>query len=86
MREILHQAGGLVMNGQNVLMVTSRQSRRCWLFPKGDIDPGQTAETAARREIMEEAGVGESMHGREKRLRRWVTLAQAARRFAGDSP
>lgn len=39
-----------------VLMVTSRSSGQ-WIFPKGCIDPGFTAPSAALQEALEEAGV-----------------------------
>lgn len=46
------------MLGDNgtIALVKSRNSQS-WLFPKGGIDEGETEEEAARREIMEEAGL-----------------------------
>lgn len=33
------------------------KDRGAWQIPKGEIDPGEDAETAARREVLEELGV-----------------------------
>lgn len=45
------------MNGDaiDILLVTSRDTGR-WVLPKGNIEPGETGETAAAREAAEEAG------------------------------
>lgn len=66
--EILHQAGGVVFrfdtvkNRYKILMVTSKRDFNKWLFPKGDIDAGDTDRYTARKEVLEEAGiVGEVM-------------------------
>ena len=37
-------------------VVTSRRTGR-WVFPKGNIDPGMTAQDAAAQEALEEAGL-----------------------------
>jgi 8-oxo-dGTP pyrophosphatase MutT (NUDIX family) len=60
--ERLRQAGGIVVQRRGsraarVLMVTSRRQPDVWIFPKGDIEPGESAARAARREVIEEAGV-----------------------------
>ena len=47
-----HDAGDL-----RVLIVTARQNPSHWIFPKGHIERGETAEDAALREAEEEAGV-----------------------------
>ncbi len=39
-----------------LLLVTSRRTGR-WIFPKGNLDPGESAGRAAAREAYEEAGV-----------------------------
>jgi mutator protein MutT len=54
-------AGGVVVrrtgDGPRVLLVTARRQPGQWVFPKGHIEPGETPEQAAVREVEEEAGV-----------------------------
>jgi 8-oxo-dGTP pyrophosphatase MutT (NUDIX family) len=54
-------AGGVVtrmVNGQReYLLVEASRVRGLWVLPKGHIEPGETAEAAAVREVEEEAGV-----------------------------
>ena len=54
-------AGGVVariVDGEReYLLVEARNSRGVWVLPKGHIEPGETAEVAAVREVQEEAGV-----------------------------
>lgn len=58
---IIRKGGGLVVRarrgGLQCLLVTSRSRPDRWILPKGTVDPGETYEQAARREISEEAGV-----------------------------
>lgn len=52
-------AGGIVLgDGGTIALVQSRRSG-FWTFPKGHVDEGETDEEAARREILEEAGVSD---------------------------
>lgn len=55
-----HSAGGVVytvIDGElKVLLIKNRFDGR-WTIPKGYIDPGETSEAAAVREIEEETGV-----------------------------
>jgi 8-oxo-dGTP pyrophosphatase MutT (NUDIX family) len=54
-------AGGVVARtlGQKreYLLVESRANRGEWVLPKGHIEPGETPEETAVREVQEEAGV-----------------------------
>lgn len=54
------QAGGIVVrtDGETprVLLVRARRNPH-WIFPKGHVEPGESAEAAAVREVREEAGV-----------------------------
>jgi 8-oxo-dGTP pyrophosphatase MutT (NUDIX family) len=53
----------LVRNNKvEVLLLTSRSTRR-WIIPKGNIESGQTPESAALAEAYEEAGVSGVVHG-----------------------
>jgi len=48
-------AGGIVVRGDEVLMIRDRYGR--WTFPKGHIEAGETPREAAVREVREETGV-----------------------------
>lgn len=50
-------------NGLQILMITSRETRR-WVIPKGGRMAGKTDVEAAAIEAMEEAGVVGSLEGR----------------------
>ena len=49
-------AGGLVIDGDRILLISTRNGRR-WQLPKGHIERGETPEQAAVREVREETGV-----------------------------
>jgi 8-oxo-dGTP diphosphatase len=49
-------AGGVVAGGLGKILVVSQRGTS-WSLPKGHIDPGEDALTAAKREIYEEAGI-----------------------------
>jgi 8-oxo-dGTP pyrophosphatase MutT (NUDIX family) len=58
---MIQQSGAIVVrvDGKEprVLLVTARRNPKNWIFPKGHIEKGETAERAALRETKEEAGV-----------------------------
>jgi ADP-ribose pyrophosphatase YjhB (NUDIX family) len=59
--ERVPQAGGLVFrHGDDrlaVLLVRAKKDPNVWIFPKGHIEPGESAADAAVREVEEESGV-----------------------------
>jgi len=50
-------AGGIVFNKKGEVLLTKHSQNHHWSFPKGLIDPGQTFQEAAVREVKEEGGV-----------------------------
>jgi 8-oxo-dGTP pyrophosphatase MutT (NUDIX family) len=54
--KIIQAGGGLVLNEQNELLLIFR--RGSWDLPKGKVDPDETIEACALREVEEETGVG----------------------------
>jgi 8-oxo-dGTP pyrophosphatase MutT (NUDIX family) len=63
---VIKQSGAIVVRPGSrepeVLLVTSKRSGN-WIFPKGHIEKGETAEEAALREAREEAGVVSKLIG-----------------------
>lgn len=53
-----HSAGGILMEDGSVLLILMRNLKgdQVWTFPKGHVDPGETPEQAAVREVLEETG------------------------------
>lgn len=45
-----------MIEGDKILLISTQGGRR-WQLPKGHIEPGETPEQAAVREVMEETGV-----------------------------
>lgn len=71
MRKPLTHAGAVVFrkhNGKVLYLIVSSSDGLNWVLPKGHIDPGETPEIAALRELQEEAGVvGEIVAGLSSR-------------------
>ena len=52
---LVKAGGGLIRNGEGKVLFMLR--RGFWDLPKGKLDPGETIEQCALREVMEETGV-----------------------------
>jgi diadenosine hexaphosphate hydrolase (ATP-forming) len=61
MKEQVEQAGVVAFKRRQdsfeILLIKSKKLPQKWVFPKGHIEPGETALIAAQRELLEEAGV-----------------------------
>ncbi len=61
MKQIIAQAGAITFrkkqNALKILLIRSKKDPERWVFPKGHIEPDETAEAASLRELWEEAGV-----------------------------
>jgi 8-oxo-dGTP pyrophosphatase MutT (NUDIX family) len=60
MEQHLTHAGGVVFRnsrGERLFLVVSSSDGISWVLPKGHIEPGESPEQAALREIVEEAGI-----------------------------
>jgi 8-oxo-dGTP pyrophosphatase MutT (NUDIX family) len=59
--DAIHAAGGIVVRREAGdvprVAVVWREQRGDWTFPKGKLDPGETYERAACREVEEETGL-----------------------------
>ncbi|MFF3912706.1 NUDIX hydrolase [Streptomyces sp. NPDC001852] len=75
----------VVVDSDRVLMIRRRvqEGRLSWAFPGGKIEPGETAEAAAVREVLEETGLtvalatvlGQRVHPDTGRLIAYVACA-----------
>jgi 8-oxo-dGTP diphosphatase len=90
--DVIQAAGGLVVRrrgGALEIAVVHRPVHEDWSFPKGKLEPGETFELAARREVHEETGmlcrlirfIGHTEYvdrkGRPKAVAYWVMAAQS---------
>ena len=84
-------AGGMVVRDGRVLLV-HRPRYDDWTFPKGKLDPGESFEDAAVREVEEETGVRCSLGrelastryevgGRQKLVRYWLMTPESETAF-----
>jgi len=90
---VIEAAGGAIWRigteGAVEVLLAHRQRYDDWSFPKGKLDPGETHEQAARREVAEETGLvcalGDELpevryrdrNDRPKRVRYWAMEAMS---------
>jgi 8-oxo-dGTP pyrophosphatase MutT (NUDIX family) len=82
-------AGGVVVNEHGRLLVVHRPRYDDWSFPKGKLDPGETLQECALREVLEETGcvcrLGRSLtairyvdhKGRHKEVSYWLMVPES---------
>jgi 8-oxo-dGTP diphosphatase len=87
----IHAAGGVILRRREghelEVLLVRRPAYDDWTFPKGKLEPGETDEQAALREVEEETGLrcvlGRELpstsyrdgRGRSKRVRYWLMEA-----------
>jgi 8-oxo-dGTP pyrophosphatase MutT (NUDIX family) len=67
-------AGGLVLQRENKAysgLLIGRSTPRIWSLPKGHVEPNETVEAAATREVLEETGIQGSIISKLSDIRYW---------------
>jgi 8-oxo-dGTP pyrophosphatase MutT (NUDIX family) len=98
-RGALTHAGGVVMSVRaghpTFLLVRASRPPHPWVLPKGHIEPGETPEQTAHREVLEEAGVDAdvvapvgdvsfALNGQPLRIRYFLMHARGTKRALED--
>jgi 8-oxo-dGTP diphosphatase len=85
----VHAAGGVVLDGEGRVVLVHRPRYDDWTLPKGKLDPGESFEEAALREVEEETGLRcrlvrelpaaeyPDAKGRHKLVRYWLMEVEA---------
>jgi 8-oxo-dGTP diphosphatase len=55
--EVVRAAGGVVSDQEGRVAIVYRPKYEDWTFPKGKLEPGESEEEAAVREVHEETGL-----------------------------
>jgi 8-oxo-dGTP diphosphatase len=86
-------AGGVVLDGDGLVVLVHRPKYDDWTLPKGKLHPGESFEEAALREVEEETGLRcrlirelpsseyPDAKGRSKVVRYWLMEVQAETGF-----
>ena len=53
----VRSAGGVIFNPRGQVLLLRRAGEGSWCFPKGHIEPGESPQAAAAREVREECGL-----------------------------
>lgn len=56
--KIIESAGGILRNGNRIVLVLNVRGN-FWGFPKGKVENNETPSQTAKREVIEETGVGD---------------------------
>jgi 8-oxo-dGTP diphosphatase len=86
-------AGGVVLDGDGLVVLVHRPKYDDWTLPKGKLHPGESFEEAAQREVEEETGLRcrlirelpsseyPDAKGRSKVVRYWLMEVEAETGF-----
>ena len=96
MTDEIRAAGGVVVDDDGRVAVVHRPRYDDWTLPKGKLDPGESWEQAALREVEEETGLRcrlgpelpstryQDHKGRPKRVRYWRMAVEGGEFVAND--
>ena len=91
----IEAAGGVVVDEDGRVAVVHRPKYDDWTLPKGKLDPGETSEEAALREVWEETGLRctlvrelpsteYTVRDRSKVVRYWLMSVESDPGFAAN--
>ena len=70
--ELITSAGGVVMDSANRVLLLKRRTEGTWVLPKGRVEPEETLQSTALREVEEETGLAKLKIERKIGMVRYV--------------